>query len=68
MSWLLEHTLNKILVEIGQMIGQSWSELVDSCPEMIWVKAHRVTNIQRKICNPRSTTNVSLVTKYEQDQ
>ncbi len=36
------YTLNKILVEIGQ----SWSELVDICPEMLLVKAPQVTNIR----------------------
>ncbi len=36
------NTLNKILVDIGQIIGQSWSELVDICPEIFLVKAPRV--------------------------
>ena len=35
------YTLNKILVEVGQVVGQSWSGLFNICQDMFLVKATR---------------------------
>ncbi len=42
----MDCTLNKILVEVGQVVGQSWLGLVNICQNMFLVKATRVINIQ----------------------
>ena len=42
------HTLNKILVEVGQTMGQCWSILVDIGQKNFLVKVTQMTNIQRE--------------------
>ncbi len=49
-SYVSYDTLNKILVKVGQVVGQSWSGLVNICQNMFLVKATRVINIQRDLC------------------
>ncbi len=41
----LHYTLNKILVEVGQVVGQSWSGLVNICQNMFLV-----INVQKDLC------------------
>ena len=44
------YTLNKILVEVGQVNGQSWAKFVNISQKMFLVKGTRRTNIQRGHC------------------
>ena len=44
--WSNYYTLNKILVELGQVNGQSWAKFA----KMFLVKGTRMTNIQRERC------------------
>ncbi len=39
-----------LLVEVGQVVGQSWSGLVNICQNMFLVKDTWVINIQRDLC------------------
>ncbi len=38
------YTPNKIVAEIGEIIGQRWSELVDICPDMFLVKTLKLSD------------------------